>query len=107
MTARGFVLICSVSLVVSGFSRTQTVAPPTLADLLEKTGKYERGFQQEFSSVISDETYAQFDKMTQDIGSRRSKAAEPRMQSEMLFQWTPGEQTWLLVRNVLEVDQKA
>jgi hypothetical protein len=107
MLARALVVMVCLTSVVSGFSRTQTVAPPPLAELLEKTGKYVRGFQQEFSSVISDESYWQHDKVTRDAGLRRASTAERRMESEMLFQWTPAERTWLLVRSVLKVDQKA
>ena len=33
--------------------------PPALADLLTQVGKYVRGFQHDFATVLSDESYQQ------------------------------------------------
>jgi len=81
--------------------------PPALADLLTQVGKYVRGFQHDFATVLSDESYQQKDMyFTRVAGKERVSRAERVMQSEMLFLWMPEEREWLAVRNVLSVDRK-
>jgi hypothetical protein len=80
--------------------------PPALADLLAQVGKYVRGFQHDFATVLSDETYAQRETYSERIsGKHKSSRAERTMRSEMLFLWLPEEREWLAVRNVLAVDR--
>jgi hypothetical protein len=80
--------------------------PPALGDLLVQVGKYVRGFQQDFGTVLSDERYLQKEVYTARIaGKNRVSRAERTMQSEMLFLWLPAEREWLAVRNVLSVDR--
>jgi hypothetical protein len=82
--------------------------PPTLADLLAHVGKYVRGFQHDFATVLSDESYQQKEMYSSRIaGKEKVTRAERAMQSEMLFLWLPEEREWLAVRNVLSVDRKA
>jgi hypothetical protein len=81
--------------------------PPALADLLAQVGKYVRGFQHDFGTVIGDETYVQRERYAERVGGKdRVSTAERTMQSEMLFLWMPQERDWLAVRNVLTVDRK-
>ena len=81
--------------------------PPALADLLAQVGKYVRGFQHDFATVLSDETYLQREVFSERIsGKDKVSHAERTMQSEMLFLWMPEEREWLAVRNVLSVDRK-
>lgn len=81
--------------------------PPALADLLAQVGKYVRGFQHDFATVLSDETYLQRETYSEQIsGKNKLSRAERTMRSEMLFLWLPDEHEWLAVRNVLAVDRK-
>jgi len=81
--------------------------PPALADLLAQVGKYVRGFQRDFATVLSDETYLQREVYSERVsGKDKVSRAERTMQSEMLFLWMPEEREWLAVRNVLSVDRK-
>jgi hypothetical protein len=81
--------------------------PPALADLLAQVGKYVRGFQHDFATVLSDESYQQRETYSAQItGKEKDSRAERVMQSEMLFLWMPDEREWLAVRNVLSVDRK-
>ena len=80
--------------------------PPALADLLVQVGRYVRGFQVDFATVISDETYRQRVHLLETIGgSDQTSKAERTMLSEMLFLWVPEDRGWLTVRNVLRVDR--
>jgi hypothetical protein len=95
-----------VGVLVAGASSADE--PPALADLLAQTGKYVRGLQQDFATVISDETYTQRERFSeQRSGKEKTSTAERTMRSEMLFLWLPQEREWLAVRNVLSVDRKA
>jgi len=79
--------------------------PPALADLLLQVGKYVRGFQHDFATVIGDETYLQRERYAERVNGREKvSTAERTMRSEMLFLWMPQERDWLAVRNVLAVD---
>ena len=81
--------------------------PPALADLLAQVGKYVRGFQHDFATVLSDESYQQKEIYSAQIaGKEKSRGPSASMQSEMLFLWMPEEREWLAVRNVLSVDRK-
>lgn len=81
--------------------------PPALADLLVHAGKYVRGFQHDFATVLSDETYVQRERYSLRIaGKEKVTSAERTMRSEMLFLWMPAEREWLAVRNVLAVDRQ-
>jgi len=81
--------------------------PPALADLLAQTGKYVRGLQHDFATVLGDERYQQRETYTERIsGKDKASRAERGMQSEMLFLWMPEEREWLAVRNVLSVDRQ-
>jgi hypothetical protein len=65
------------------------------------------GFQQDFTTVLSDETYLQHEQYSERISSQeRTTSAERTMRSEMLFLWLPAEREWLAVRNVLSVDRR-
>jgi hypothetical protein len=81
--------------------------PPALADLLAQVGKYVRGYQHDFTTIISDETYVQHERYAERVsGKDRVSSAERTMRSEMVFLWMPEEREWLAVRNVLAVDRK-
>ena len=81
--------------------------PPSLPDLLAQAGKYVRGFQHDFATVLSDESSRQQEIYSERIGNKdKVSRAERTMQSEMLFLWMPEEREWLAVRNVLSVDRK-
>ena len=76
--------------------------PPVLTDLLAHVGRYVRGFQVDFATVIGDETYRQ--RVHLRGGSDQTFTDERTMLSEMLFLWVPEDRAWLTVRNVLRVD---
>jgi hypothetical protein len=82
--------------------------PPALTDLLVQVGRYVRGFQADFATVIGDETYRQRVHLLETIGgSDQTSRAARTMLSEMLFLWVPEDRGWLTVRNVLRVDGAA
>jgi hypothetical protein len=79
----------------------------SLADILERAGKYVRQFERDFAMVISDEHYGQ-DHYPSGGGGRMLlgySGAHIRREtrSEMLFVRGEGELSWLAVRNVLMV----
>jgi hypothetical protein len=81
--------------------------PVPLDQLLEKSGRYARGFQHDFETVIADETYVPRERVTRTQGGKAQITNVARtINSEMLFMWLPEERSWLLVRNVLKVDRK-
>jgi hypothetical protein len=81
--------------------------PAALAALLAQVGQYVRGFQQDFATVLSDESYLQHETYSERISGRdKVSRAERAMQSEMLLLWMPEEREWLAVRNVLSVDRR-
>jgi len=51
--------------------------PPALADLLAQTGKYVRGLQHDFATVLGDERYQQRETYTERIsGKDKASRAE-------------------------------
>ena len=79
--------------------------PPALTDLLVHTGRYVRGFQVDFATVISDETYRQRVRLHETVGGSNETFTDDRtMLSEMLFLWVPEDRGWVTVRSVLRVD---
>jgi hypothetical protein len=82
--------------------------PPPLPDLLAAVGRYVRGFERDFATVISDETYEQRDYLTQRVGTRtRTSTSTRTIRSETLFLWLPVGHEWLTVRIVRRVDRQA
>jgi hypothetical protein len=80
---------------------------PTLSDLLARVGLYVAGFQRDFATVISDETYTQRERRVVTTGNRsRTITASRTIQSETLFLWVEEDREWLTARNVLKVDRK-
>ncbi len=74
-----------------------------LNDLLKQAAAYVRRFENDFSAIVTDETYEQEDWR----GSAGLQKLQQRrhIRSEMLFMRLPGEGlTWVSARNVLEVD---
>jgi hypothetical protein len=95
--------------LIACVAATTTVASqqPPLDLLLEKAGRYARGFQQDFETVIADETYVQRERVTRtQAGRERIINSARTINSEMVFMWLPEDRSWLLVRNVLKVDRK-
>jgi hypothetical protein len=81
--------------------------PVPLEQLLEKAGRYARGFQHDFETVIADETYVQRERVTRTRAGKAHITNSARtINSEMVFMWLPEDRSWLLVRNVLKVDRK-
>ncbi len=98
----------ALALVVFSVAVPSSAQPPALADLLDTAGRYVRGFEQDFQTVISDETYVQRERQTRIVNGRaRETAAVRTIGSETLFMWVAEEQAWLMVRNVLRVDGRA
>jgi hypothetical protein len=80
---------------------------PTLDELLAAAGRYVQGFERDFATVVSDETYEQRDVLTRTIGTRaRTTTTTRTIRSETLFLWLPVEHEWLTVRNVRRVDRQ-
>lgn len=81
--------------------------PAPLEQLLDKAGRYARGFQHDFETVIADETYVQRERVTRTQGGKERVTNTARtIDSEMVFMWLPEDRSWLLVRNVRKVDRK-
>jgi hypothetical protein len=78
---------------------------PSLDDLLEKAGRYVRGFEQDFARIIGDETSVQREFLSRAVrGVTRSAESHRTVTSETLFQWVAPERAWVTVRSVLRVD---
>jgi len=75
-----------------------------LFDLLERAGTYARQFEQKFASVVTDEEYEQKTAIKDEKG-RRQTNEEQRLRSEVLVTWLIEEDSWLTVRNVLNVNR--
>jgi len=76
-----------------------------LAAILDRAGTYVRQFEQQFAVVLSDETYDQRQHLSQIVdGAPRSRGAQRKLHSELLFMWMPEAQEWLTVRTVLRVN---
>ena len=95
--------------VVATLGRTDVraeVRTDALPTLLARAGAYVQQFEQDFSTVISDESYEQHAERTRSEGKRRQvlASADRILESEMFFAWLPVEREWLTVRNVLAVD---
>ena len=98
----------ALALVVFSVAAPASAQPPVLAELLDTAGRYVRGFEQDFQTVISDETYVQRERQTRTVNGRTRQTSTVRtIGSETLFMWVKEEQTWLMVRNVLRVDGRA
>ncbi len=84
------------------------VQEPSLDDLLEKTGRYVRGFEQDFARIIGDETSVQREFLSRAVrGETRATESRRTIASETLFQWVAPEHSWVTVRSVLRVDGRA
>jgi hypothetical protein len=80
---------------------------PPLDQLLDRAGRYARGFQHDFETVVADETYIQRERITRNQGGKPHVTNAARtINSEMVFMWLPEDRSWLLVRNVRKVDNK-
>jgi len=102
MTKCAFVLIGWAAGVTAAAAQ-----PAPLDQLLERTGRYARGFQHDFETVIADETYVQRERITRIQGGKPRVTSSVRtINSEMAFMWLPEDRSWLLVRNVRKVDNK-
>ena len=101
MTKGAFALIGWVAVA------TAAAAQPALDQLLERAGRYARGFQHDFETIIADETYVQRERITRIQGGKPHVTSSARtINSEMAFMWLPEDRSWLLVRNVRKVDNK-
>lgn len=89
---------------LGGSAQTPRAAgEPSLAEILDRAGKYVHQFEQDFAVVICDEDYRQ-DDHPRPFG--RLEPLSREMRSEMLFVRGEQQAMWLAVRNVLTVKDK-
>jgi hypothetical protein len=89
-------LVALLVLLSASFARAQASAP---SSLLDRVGAYVQRYEERFAVVISDEAYEQ-----QADGRSYRGARDRKIASEMMFLWLAREQSWLSVRNVVNVD---
>ena len=81
---------------------------PPLEELLDKAARYVRGFEQTFATVISDELTTQREHLTRrDRGITKVAESRRTIRSETMFMFAGEERSWITVRNVLQVDNRA
>ena len=122
MLSRATAVVLAIGVCATGAfsaSGSQTAAANADVDaLLRRAGDYVRGFEQDFSTVISDEAYRQRAERVRsavNTGTGRNSGRATTMtlssdnraiESEMLFTWLPDERSWLAVRNAVKVDRR-
>lgn len=67
-----------LALIVFSVAAPSFAQPPSLDDLLETAGRYVRGFEQDFQTVISDETYVQRERQTRMVNGRERRTSTVR-----------------------------
>lgn len=92
--AATLLLVTLTSVVPAGVA-AQNVQPK---DLLPLVGAYIRGFINDFSNVVAEESY------TQEISSPRRKRL---LKSDLMLVKYPGAEGWLIFRDTFEVDGKS
>ena len=98
MLRRALVVTLFAIAAVTGARAAESVKP-----IVERTGRWVQQFEQDFITVIADESYGQF------ISYGRMPSVPPdgpsrrRLQSELLFMRGGDPPEWLAVRNVLSV----
>lgn len=75
----------------------------SVAELLDRAGRYVRKFEQDLSVVIADESYQQL--VTSAVAN--GALASRRTKAEFAFIDVPDEHKWIALRNVVEVNGRA
>ena len=95
MARRAVVSIALAALVVAGAHASEPVGP-----IVERTGRWVQQFEQDFITVIADETYGQF-VSHKTLPGRGGGTDRRKIRSELLFMRGGDPPEWLAVRNVL------
>ena len=93
------IILVAGATALTASARPDAGAPPDLATLLRRAGEYVRNYHETLTTVVADELYIQ-------RSNRMNKEEHTRtLRSEFaLVRSAPGENLWLPIRDVIEVD---
>jgi hypothetical protein len=96
---RTLIVLLAGAAALAGSARKDAGAPTDLSTLLRRAGEYSRSYHETLTTVVAEETYFQ-------RASPTGKSEETRtLKSEFaLVRGAPGENMWLAIRDVMEVD---
>ncbi len=107
---RGLIALLFASTVATAAAQPQN-QPPSLEQVLEKTGDYVAAYEREFAGVVAEEAYVQhaatgsrFDSLGHLL---RGNSKDRDLKSDLLLVRPEGSNRWLQFRDVYEVDGRA